>query len=94
MKVSIFSLKTEILLVFLRLGSKFCHSMIAEEKKIFFEKVMLCFNLAHSSCSIWCTSYMNDIKKVFLRFIFENFIKETKFSVQTTKLRDSRPNSC
>ena len=44
---------------------------------------MLCFNkgnIAHSSCSIWCTSYRNEIKKVFWVLIFE------KFSVPTSKL--------
>ena len=35
MKVSIFSLKTEILLEFLRLGSKLFHSIIADGKKNF-----------------------------------------------------------
>ena len=39
---SIFSLKTEILLEFLRLGSKLFHSIIADGKKNFFEKVILC----------------------------------------------------
>ena len=33
MKLSIFSLKTEILLEFLRLGSKLFHSIIADGKK-------------------------------------------------------------
>ena len=90
MKLSIFSLKTEILLEFLRLGSKLFHSIIADGKKEFFEKVMLCLskgNIVHSSCCIWCTSYKNKIKKVFWMFIFENFIKETKFSVPTTKFK-------
>ena len=44
---------------------------------------MLCFNkgnIAHSSCSIWCTSYRNEIKKAFWVLIFE------KFSVPTSKL--------
>ena len=44
MKLSIFSLKTEILLGFLRLRSKLFHSIIADEKKRSFEKVMLCLN--------------------------------------------------
>ena len=35
MKVSIFSLKTEILLEFLRFGSKLFHSIIADGKKNF-----------------------------------------------------------
>ena len=55
MKLSIFSLKTEILLEFVRLGSQFFHSTIADGKKIIFEKVLLCLikgNIAHSSCSI------------------------------------------
>ena len=43
MKLSIFSLKTEILLEFLRLGSKLFHSIIADGKKEFFKK--LCFVL-------------------------------------------------
>ena len=43
MKVSIFSLKTEILLEFLRLGSKLFHSIIADGKKEFLKK--LCFGL-------------------------------------------------
>ena len=89
MKFSIFSLKTEILLEFLRLGSKLFHSIIAEGKKRIFEKVMLCLNkgnIALSSGSIWYTSYWNEMKKVFWMFIFENFIKETKFSAPTTKL--------
>ena len=58
------------------------------EKRIF-EKVMLCLNkgnIALISGSIWCTSYRNETKKVFWMFIFENFIKEAKFSVPTTKL--------
>ena len=51
---------------------------------------MLCLNkgnIADSSCSIWCTSYKNEVKKVFWMLIFENFLKETKFSVATTKLK-------
>ena len=43
MKLSIFSVKTEILLQFLRLGSKLFHSIIADGKKQFFKK--LCFVL-------------------------------------------------
>ena len=43
MKLSIFSLKTEILLEFLRLGSKLFHSIIADGKKEFLKK--LCFVL-------------------------------------------------
>ena len=43
MKLSIFSLKTEILLEFLRLGSKLFHSIIADGKKEFLKK--LCFAL-------------------------------------------------
>ena len=69
MKLSIFSLKTEIFLEFLRLGSKSLHSIIAD------------------SCSIWCTFYRNEIKKVFWMLIFEKFIKEKKFSIPTTKLK-------
>ena len=58
-------------------------------KKRIFEKGTLCFNkrdIALSSDSIWCTSYRNEMKRVFWMFIFENFIKDTKFSVPTTKL--------
>ena len=43
MKLSIFSLKTEILLKFLRLGSKLFHSIIADAKKELLKK--LCFAL-------------------------------------------------
>ena len=43
MKLSIFSLKTEILLEFLRLESKLFHSMITDGKKGFWKK--LCFVL-------------------------------------------------
>ena len=43
MKLSIFSLKTEILLEFLRLGYKLLHSIIADGKKEFLKK--LCFVL-------------------------------------------------
>ena len=43
MKLSIFSLKTEILLEFLRLGSKLFYSIIADGKKEFLKK--LCFVL-------------------------------------------------
>ena len=43
MKLSIFSLKTEILLEFLRLGSKLFHSIIADGKQILLKK--LCFVL-------------------------------------------------
>ena len=43
MKLSIFSLKTEILLEFLRLGSKLFHSIITDGKKEFLKK--LCFVL-------------------------------------------------
>ena len=39
MKLSIFSLKTEILLEFLRLGSKLFHSIIADRKKKFLKKL-------------------------------------------------------
>ena len=42
MKLSIFSLKTEILLEFLRLGFKLFHSIIADGKKEFLK---LCFVL-------------------------------------------------
>ena len=55
---------------------------------------MLCLNkgnIALSSGSIWCTSYRNEMKKVFWMFVFENLIKKTKFSVPSW--RDSRPNS-
>ena len=58
-------------------------------EKNFFEKVMLCLNKGNitlSYGSTWCTSYRNEMEKVFWMFIFENFIKETKFSVPTTKL--------
>ena len=57
MKLSIFSLKTQILLEFLRLRSKSFHSIIVDGKKRIFEKVMLCLNkgnIALSCCSIWC----------------------------------------
>ena len=60
LKLSIFSLKTEILLQFLRLGSKLFHSIIADRKKAVFQKIVLCLNkgnIAHSSCRIWCSSY-------------------------------------
>ena len=43
MKLSIFSLKTEILLEFLRLGSKLFHSIIKDGKKECLKK--LCFVL-------------------------------------------------
>ena len=43
MKLSIFSLKTEILLEFLRLGSMLFHSIIVDGKKGFLKK--LCFVL-------------------------------------------------
>ena len=43
MKLSIFSLKTEILLEFLRLEYKLFHSIIPDEKKEFLKK--LCFAL-------------------------------------------------
>ena len=39
MKLNIFSLKAEILLQFLRLGSKLFHSIIADEKKEFSKKL-------------------------------------------------------
>ena len=39
MKVGIFPLKTEILLVFLRLGSKLFHLTIADGKKEFLKKL-------------------------------------------------------
>ena len=88
MKPRIFSLKTEILLEFLILGSKLFHSIMMEKKRIF-EKVMLFLNkgdIALGSGNIWCTFYRNEMKKVFWIFIFENFRKETKFPVPTTKL--------
>ena len=63
---------------------------------------MLCLNngnIALSSGSTWCTSNMNEMKKAFWMFIFENFLKEAKFFVPTTKLelelytlRDKCPN--
>ena len=93
MKLSIFSLKIEILLGFLRLGSKLFHPIIVDEKKKkkrIFEKVMLYLNkgnIIYSSYSLWYTSYRSKIKKVFWMFILENFIKETKISVPMTKLR-------
>ena len=74
MKLNIFSLKAEIPLDFLRLQSNLLHLIIADRKKRIFEKVMLCLNkgnVAHSSCSIWCTSYKNEIKKVFLKFFLK-----------------------
>ena len=54
-----------------------------------FEKVMLYLNkgnIDHSSCSIRCTSYTNDIKKEIWMIIFENFTKRDKV-VPTMKLK-------
>ena len=76
-----FSLKTETISEFLRLG--LFHSTVADQNKQIFEKVMLSLNkenIAHRSCCIWRTSYINEIKKVFQ-------IKETEFSLPTTKLK-------
>ena len=64
--------------------------MIADGKKEFLKKFKLCLNkenIALSSGSIWCTSYKNEMKKVFWMFIFKNFIKATKSSVLATKLK-------
>ena len=50
---------------------------------------MVCLNegnILFSSGSICCTSYRNEMEKVLSVFIFENFIKEIKFPVTTTKL--------
>ena len=55
MKLSIFSLKTEILLEFLRLGSKFFHSIIADRKKEFLKK--LCFFLISGILSTVLVAY-------------------------------------
>ena len=63
-------------------GSRLFHSVITVGEKVF-EKNMLCVekrNGIHISCSIWCTFYRNDIKKVFRVFIFEIFLKNTRFS--------------
>ena len=75
-------MKTEILLEFLRLGSKLFHSIIADGKKESLKK--LCFILIRGILP--SVSYRYEMKKVFWMFIFENFIKEAKFSVPTTKL--------
>ena len=88
MKLSIFSLKTETLLEFLKLGSKLFHSIIADGKNEFLKNLYFVLTLwILPTCSIWCTSYKNEIKKVFWMLIFENLIKGTKFSVATTKLK-------
>ena len=88
MKLSIFSLKTETLLEFLKLGSKLFHSIIADGKNEFLKNLYFFLTLwILPTCSIWCTSYKNEIKKVFWMLIFENLIKGTKFSVATTKLK-------
>ena len=44
MKLSIFSLKIEILLEFLRLGCELFHPIRADREKRIFEKVILCLN--------------------------------------------------
>ena len=56
MKLSIFSLKIEILLGFLRLGSKLFHSIIADEKKKEFLK-NLCFILIRGILSTVLIAY-------------------------------------
>ena len=97
MKLIIFSLKMKYFVkvsktwikVFLFNNSRWKKKKKKKKKKNH-EKVMLCLykgNVALSSCSILCTSYLNDIKKVFWMFIFKNFVKETKFVVPTTKLK-------
>ena len=82
MKLSIFSLKTEILLEFLRLGSKLFHSIIADGKKEFLKK--FCFVLIRGILLSVLVAY--DVHLTGMMFIFEIFIKETKFPVPTTKL--------
>ena len=64
MKLSIFSLKTEILLEFLRLGSKLFHSIIADGKKEFLKKlcfvlireILKQFHLLPPNTSVWCNN--------------------------------------
>ena len=84
-EIKYFSLKTEIFLEFLILGSKLFHSIIAVGKKEFSKK--LCFVLRRGTLPLVLVAYgMILIGMRFWVFIFENFIKETKFSVPTTKL--------
>ena len=73
MKLSIFSLKTEV-------QGILCNNT-KWKKKLFEKKVIFCLNkgnIVHSFCSIWCTSYRNEIGKVFLIFIFEKFYQRNK----------------
>ena len=88
MKLSIFSLKTEILLEFLRLGSKLFHSIIADGKKEFLKK--LCFVLIRGILLSVLVAY--DIHLIGMRWkryfgcSFLKTTKETKFPAPTTKL--------
>ena len=74
MKLIIFSLKMKYFVKVSKTWIKvfqFNNSRLKKKKKKKkknHEKVMLCLykgNVALSSCSILCTSYLNDIKKVF-----------------------------
>ena len=51
------------------------------EKGVFY-KALFCTengNIICISCSLWCTSYRNDIIKIFRMSTFEDFVKNKKF---------------
>ena len=82
MKLSIFSLKTDILLEFLRLGSKLFHSMIAEGKKEILKK--LCFVLIRGillSCYIEKFLLQFSGKIVFKIFKCCSWLRFTKIGI-------------
>ena len=84
-----FSLKDWNTLRVSKIGVSLIPFSKADGKKSFL-KLMLCLNKgnnAHSFCSMWCTSYGNETKIVLPMLIFENCVKETKFSPSMTKLK-------
>ena len=86
MKSSSFSLKTELPLEFLRLGSKLFHSIITDGKKEFLKK--LCFVLIRGVLLSVLVAYNVHLTGIrWKRQFGSSFLKkETKFPVPTTKL--------
>ena len=80
-EIKCFFLKDWNTLTVSKMGAKLFHSIIIDGKKEFLKK--LCFvsnkgNIAHSSCSIRCSSYRNEIKKGILGAPFWKIYKRHK----------------
>ena len=74
-----------------QVGSNLFHSITIDKKKELLKNFVLYWEEEYYSycisCSVWCISYRNDIKKILRMFTFENFVKKTDFPEPTTKLK-------